>query len=222
MTKTSVHASDWMSHSLLTKRALAFRAWTRCTSSLVHRSMLMSFPTGRFLVWECGRWEKWAGTLRRRSGPSPPTGSLDRGLDHRCCCWNRHCGMAAGEAGARRRPAWHSRWPGVPGSLSPGKARRWRVWAGSWSCAWGRGDRASSRRQSGPARCTPSYSFRSWPRRGGSGYLRATKRQLLERKRHLLKAICEQKWCYLKHPMNPTPLLEVFAAVAKQSAAVAM
>lgn len=38
----------------------------------------------------------------------------------------------------------------------------------------------------------------------------------------LEKGFCEQKWCHLKHAMEPTPLLDVSAAVAKQSAAVAM
>lgn len=116
------------------------------------------------------------GTQRARSGASPLMGSPDW---RHCHCWNRHCGRAGVATGAPRRPFWRSRLPGVPGSLSPGKAQRWRASGGSWSCERGRDARASSRRLSGPARCTRLYSFQSLPRQGGSGCLWAG-----ERKRH--------------------------------------
>lgn len=138
-------------------------------------SRMAAFLTGKSLFLECGRWGRWAGTRRRpRSGASPPRGSPDWRRDH---CWNRHCARGGGVTGAPRCPAWRSRWPGVPGSLFPGKARRWRVSGGSWSCVRGRDARASSRRLSGPVRCTRLCSSRSSPRRGGSGYLREGQRE---------------------------------------------
>lgn len=123
---------------------------------------------------------RWVGNQRLRSGASPLRGSPDWRRDR---CWNRHCGRAEGAAGAPRHPAWRSRSPGVPGSLSPGKARRWRVSGGSWPCARGRDAQASSRRLSGPIRCTQSCSFRSSPRQGGSGCLEAGERERGEREK---------------------------------------
>lgn len=123
---------------------------------------------------------RWVGNQRLRSGASPLRGSPDWRRDRR---WNRHCGRAEGAAGAPRHPAWRSRSPGVPGSLSPGKARRWRVSGGSWPCARGRDAQASSRRLSGPIRCTQSCSFRSSPRQGGSGCLEAGERERGEREK---------------------------------------
>lgn len=144
-----------------------FSVWSGCIFSLCTNQMMI-FLTGKFLFLECGQKGRLVGTQRLRSGASPLRGSPDWRRDR---CWNRHCGRAEGAAGAPRHPAWRSRWPGVPGSLSPGKARRWRVSGGSWSCVLGRDARASSRRLSGPIRCTRSYSFRSLPHRGGSEYL---------------------------------------------------
>lgn len=75
MTKTSVHASDRMSHSLLllTKRALALACGQPVSPSDVGVSFLhlctdqmMVFLTGRFLFLECGQKEKWVGTRRLR------------------------------------------------------------------------------------------------------------------------------------------------------------
>lgn len=126
------------------------------------------FLTGKSLFLECEQKERWVETQRLRSGASPLRGSPDWRHDH---CWNRHCGRVGGAAGAPHHPAWRSRWPGVPGSLSPGKARRWRVSGGSSSCVRGRDAQASSRRLSGPVRCTRSCSFQSLPRQAGSGYL---------------------------------------------------
>lgn len=172
-----------MSHSLLlpTKRALALACEQPVSPCGVGVPFLhlctnrtMIFLTGKFLFSECGQMGRWAGTRRPRSGASPLRGSPDWRRDH---CWNRHCGRAEGAADAPRHPAWRSRLPGVPDSLSPGKARRWRVSVGSWSCVRGRGARASSRRPSGPIRCTRSYSFRSLPHQGGSGYLWAGERE---------------------------------------------
>lgn len=183
--KTSVHASDWMSHSLLlpTKWALALACGQHVSPSEVGVSFLhlctswmMIFLTGKFPFWECGQKGRWLGTQRQHSGASPLRGSPDWRHDH---CWNRHCGRVEGAIGAPHHPAWRSRWPGVPGSLSPGKARKWRVSGGSWSCVQGRDARASSRHLSGPIRCTRLYSFRSLPHQGESGCLWA-----VERKQH--------------------------------------
>jgi len=137
---------------------------------------MTAFLTGKFPFLECGPRGGWAGTQRPRSGASPLRGSPDW---RRYRCWSRHCGRAGGATGAPPPPAWRSRWPGVPGSLSPGKARRWRVSGGSWPCERGRDARASSRRLSGPARCTRSYSFRSSPHQGASGYLWAEERKTI-------------------------------------------
>lgn len=172
-----------MSHSLLltTKRALALACGPPVSPSEVGVSFLylcpnwmMIFLTGKFLFLECGQKGRWVGTLRLRSGASPPRGSPDWRRDH---CWNRHCARVGGVTGAPRCPAWRSRLPGVPGFLFPGKARRWRVSGGSWSCVRGRDARASSRRLSGPVRCTHLCSFRSSPRQGGSEYLWAGERK---------------------------------------------
>lgn len=172
-----------MSHSLLlpTKRALALACEQPVSPSGVGVSFLhlctnrmMVFLTGKFLFLECGQKGRWVGTQRLRSGASPLRGSPDWRRDR---YWNRHYGKAEGAADAPHHPAWRSRLPGVPGSLSPGKARRWRVSGGSWSCGLGRDARASSRRLSGPIRCTRLYSFRSLPHQGGSGYLWAGERE---------------------------------------------
>lgn len=137
-------------------------------------NQLMISLTGKFLFLECGRMERWVGIRRPRSGASPLGGSPDWGHDR---CSNRHCGRVGGAFVALPHPAWRSRLPGVPGSLSPGKARRWRVSGGSWSCVRGRDARASSRHPSGPIRCTLLCSFRSSPHQGGSGYLQAEERE---------------------------------------------
>lgn len=146
---------------------------------------MMIILTGKFLFLECGQKGRWVGTQRLRSGASPLGGSPDWRHDH---CWNRHCGRAEGATGAPRHPAWHYHLPGVPGSLSPGKARRWRVLGDSWSCVQGRDARASSRHLSGPIRCTRLYSFRSLPHQGGSGCLWAgERRQQHQRELHVEK-----------------------------------
>lgn len=199
---------------------------------------MMIFLTGRFLFLEYGLRARWAGTQRPRSGASPLTGSPDWPRDH---CWNRHCERAGGAAGAAPHPpAWRSHWPGVPGSLSPGKARRWRVSGGSWSCVRGRDARASSRRLNGPIRCTRWYSSQSLPHQGGSGYLRAKKREESaprerafnniniknstpeKKKKSRKEAFVSRNGVIWNTPWNPPPLHDVFAAVAKQAAAVAM
>lgn len=193
-----------MSHSLLlpTKRALALACGRPVPPSDVGVSFLrlctnqtMIFLTGRFLFLECGQTGRWAGTQRPRSGASPLRGSPDWRRDH---CWNRHCERAGGATGAPRRPAWRSRWPGVPGSLSPGKARRWRVSGGSWSCVLGRDARASSRRLSGPIRCTRWCSFQSSPHQGGSEYLCGKRRERNERRQreiHIKTTFKKKKKC---------------------------
>lgn len=131
------------------------------------------------------------GIQRPHSGASPPRGSPDWRHDH---CWNRHCGRAGAVTGGPHRPAWRSHLPGVPGSLSPGKARRWRVSGGSWSCVRGRDALASSKHPSGPVHCTPSCSFRSWPRQGGSGYLWAGERKWhSQRETHQLSNVHQRK-----------------------------
>lgn len=181
-TNASVHVSVRMSYSLLpTKGASALVCWQPVSSSKVGASFLhlctdglMIFLTGIFLFLECGQVGRWVGTQKRHSGASPPKGSPDWCHDH---CWNRHCARVGGETGAPHSPAWRSRLPGVPDSLSPGKARRWRVSEGSWSCGQGRHARASSRHLSGPAHCTRLCSFRSSPRQGWSGCLQVGDKQ---------------------------------------------
>lgn len=184
MTKKCSCQWFWMSHSLLlpTKTGIGVSVWTAFLffwrgwifSSFLHQLDGDIPLTDKFPFLECGRTERWAGTQRRRSGAFPLRGSPDLRRDR---CWNRHCEMVGGVTGAHRRPAWRSRLPGAPDFLSPGKAQRWRVWGGSWSCVQGRDARASSRRLSGPIHCTQLYSFRSLPHQGASECLRAEDRQ---------------------------------------------
>lgn len=175
--------------------------------------------TGKFLASGCGQWGRWAETQRRHLGASPPKGSPDW---HRDRCWNRHCATVGGVIGAPHHPAWHSRSPGVPGSPSPGKARRWRVSGGSWFCVPGRDDQASSRHPNGPARCTRLCSFLSLPRQGWNGYLWAREKQTVPSESFILiwtsekRGIFEQKLCHLKHHMHPPMSLQLLLSSRQQ------